>query len=268
MRGIEPVPDAPGAARPRLGAPGRPAGGGLPGPSSVDPGTGERAESLCTRVRWRVLGIESPDGAGGARRGESMSATKEQVAILYRSHAGWIQRRCRRILGSDEAALDAVQEVFARAFRHWDTWDGTASRATWLGRIALHHCLNEVRNARTRAALLDARTEEATPGAPTAPDADVGRRDALRAAMAGMDEDLVKVAVLYYLDDLTQAEVAEELGISVPTVRKRLDLFLERARTRLRAGGRERAIARALGGLALLAPALPLLALLLRGART
>ena len=39
--------------------------------------------------------------------------------------------------------------------------------------------------------------------------------------------------MLYYVDEMTQAEIAQELGRSLPTVRKRLREFLACARKAL-----------------------------------
>ena len=44
-----------------------------------------------------------------------------------------------------------------------------------------------------------------------------------------------EMAVLYYVDELTQVEIAQETGRSLPTVRKRLREFLRCARETLRA---------------------------------
>ena len=166
-----------------------------------------------------------------------MPPTEVQVENLYSQYGGLIHRRCRRILRDDEEAWDAVQEVYARAIRSWDSWDGTASRLTWLSRIATNHCINVIRDSRGRREKLDQRKDE-RPGAGLGPDAH-GRLellDVVKAIMEDMDEDLQRLAVLYYFDEMTQAEIAQEVGLSVPTVRKRLRLFVDKARRRLRKG--------------------------------
>ena len=58
----------------------------------------------------------------------------------------------------------------------------------------------------------------------------------MRAVMQDMDPELQKLAVLYWFDEMTQQEIAREVGLSVPTVRKRLRLFVDKARRRLRKG--------------------------------
>ncbi|MCP4873476.1 MAG: sigma-70 family RNA polymerase sigma factor [Proteobacteria bacterium] len=166
-----------------------------------------------------------------------MPPTDVQAARLYHQYGALIHRRCRRILRDDEEAWDATQEVFARAIRSWDSWDGTASRLTWLSRIATNHCLNVIRDRQGRRAKLDQRQAE-RPGAGTGPSAhgQVELLDIVRAVMDGMDPDLQRLAILYWFDEMTQQEIAVEVGLSVPTVRKRLRVFVDRARKQLRSG--------------------------------
>ena len=189
-----------------------------------------------------------------------MPPTDVLVENLYTQYGALIHRRCRRILRDDEEARDALQEVFARAIRSWDSWDGVASRLTWLSRIATNHCLNVIRNSKGRREKLDQRKGE-RPGAGLGPEAH-GRLellDVVKAIMEDMDEDLQRLAVLYYFDEMTQSEIADEVGLSVPTVRKRLRLFVQKARNRLRKGF-ESQIIRAIKAEAVLVPVLASLA--------
>jgi RNA polymerase sigma-70 factor (ECF subfamily) len=166
-----------------------------------------------------------------------LTPTEVQIGQLYRRYGPLIHRRCRRILRDEEDAWDATQEVFARAIRSWDTWDAEATRLTWLSRIATNHCLNLIRNQQGRRAKLEQRKAE-RPGAGTGPDAH-GRLellDLVRAVMDNMDPDLQRLAILYWFDEMTQQEIAHEVGLSVPTVRKRLRTFVDQARKQLRKG--------------------------------
>jgi RNA polymerase sigma-70 factor, ECF subfamily len=166
-----------------------------------------------------------------------MTPTDVQVERLYREYGPLIHRRCRRILRDEDLAWDATHEVFARAIKNWDGFTGDSTRLTWLSRIATNHCLNEIRNRSGRRAKLEQRREEA-PGAGTGP-ADqrtLEVLDVVRAVMQDMDPELQKLAVLYWFDEMTQAEIAQEVGLSVPTVRKRLRTFVDRARRTLRRG--------------------------------
>src|SRR2546421_8094711 len=56
----------------------------------------------------------------------------------------------RRLLRSDDDAQDAVQEAFLSAFKAIESFDGTASVATWLHRIVVNAALMRLRTRRRR----------------------------------------------------------------------------------------------------------------------
>ena len=167
----------------------------------------------------------------------TVGPTEAQIERLYNQHAGLVHGRCLRILRNEEEAWDATQDVFARAIRSWATFDGNATRGTWLYRIATNHCLNVIRDSSGRRQKLDQRKGE-RPGAGSGPSGQgqLELQDLVRAVMDDMDEDLQRLAILYWFEDMTQAEIAHEVGLSVPTVRKRLRVFVDQARKRLRKG--------------------------------
>lgn len=167
----------------------------------------------------------------GGRAGEARPPLREGglLAALYARHAAGVLARCRYLLRDEEAARDATQEVFARALQALPEFQGAASPTTWLLRIATHHCLNELRAARAgwreevrRAA--EGRTQEAP---------EVDKRALLRALLAVAEPEEQEMAVLYFVDEMTQQEIAEATGRSLPTVRKRLRGFLAAARAAL-----------------------------------
>ena len=60
------------------------------------------------------------------------------------------------------------------------------------------------------------------------------RRELVRVLLSSAPEEAQEVAVLYFVDELTQAEIAQELSRSLPTIRKRLREFLSCARAALK----------------------------------
>ena len=59
------------------------------------------------------------------------------------------------------------------------------------------------------------------------------RRELVRALLAAAPEEAQEMAVHYFVDELTQAEIGALTGRSLPTVRKRLREFLACAREAL-----------------------------------
>lgn len=147
---------------------------------------------------------------------------------LYLKHGSAVHGRCRFLLRDGAAAEDAMQEVFARALVNERTFRAEASPLTWLLKIATHHCLNLLRSAgarwREEYATLQVARGEGHGGAPA-----LEQRDLVRKSLAKFDLETQQAVIHYWVDELTLEEVAEVLGRSVPTIRKRLKAFADEA---------------------------------------
>ncbi|HEX6465551.1 MAG TPA: sigma-70 family RNA polymerase sigma factor [Vicinamibacterales bacterium] len=144
----------------------------------------------------------------------------EDVEALSRRYGPMVLRRCRRLLGDDDEALDAWQDVFVRVIEHRLRLD-VRYPSSLLYRIATNVCLNRIRDRRRNPVSSDeavlyeiARAEE--PGA-------TSEARLLLARLFGRHPDSSRtIAVLHFVDGLTLEEVASETGLSVSGVRKRL----------------------------------------------
>ncbi len=148
------------------------------------------------------------------------------VEELYRRHAAGVLARCRYLLRDEEGARDATQEVFVRALRALPELRSVASPTAYLMTAATHHCLNVLRASRAAWREELARLAVERRAAGILPEA----RELVRALLGAAPQEAQEVAVLYFVDELTQAEIAEATGRSLPTVRKRLREFLAAAR--------------------------------------
>jgi RNA polymerase sigma-70 factor (ECF subfamily) len=161
-----------------------------------------------------------------------MPATDSDIRALYERYAPVLHWRARGLLGRGEAAADAVQETFARVIRHWDDFRGAASPLTWMVRIETNWCLNRIRDRRGHQRKHDERRADIV--GDTHHDPVDGVDDArVRALLDLADEETRAIVVHLFFDDCTREETAALVGLSVPTVRKRLDAFLRRARRAL-----------------------------------
>ena len=172
-----------------------------------------------------------PGGRAEATSPSPSHARRETGLLvdLYQRHAGAVFGRCRWLLRDEEAAKDATQEVFARALLALPEFRAAASPSTWLMRIATHHCLNELRAGRARwkeelARVAELRGEEGIVA---------DRRELVRALLGQAEPEEQEMAIMYYVDELTQIEIAAATGRSLPTIRKRLRGFLCAARAAL-----------------------------------
>jgi len=139
-----------------------------------------------------------------------MTAPPLDLDRIYRDHGHVVLRRARRILGDEHEALEVLQEVFLSLAGRPAQFHGRSAPTTFLYRMTTNMCLNRLRDATRRRALLARETAGRTDGAaPRAPAA----LEAVR-LLARLPERLARVAVYHYVDEMTHDEIAELLGCS------------------------------------------------------
>jgi len=177
--------------------------------------TREKAVSL--RVSRRI-----GYSAGGATCVRSHSSTMEEAALaeLYRSYAPAIFVHCRRLLGSQAAARDAMQEAFVRMMVKAPAQLKGQEALRYVYRVATNVCLNQLREQKVH--------DRATPaivarsaGAATGETRHANRQFA-EALLDRCDETGTAIAIMHHVDGLSQVEIARTLGITRRTVFNRL----------------------------------------------
>jgi RNA polymerase sigma-70 factor (ECF subfamily) len=132
-----------------------------------------------------------------------------------------------RLLRDDEAAKDAVQDSWAEIVRGLPRLKDERLFGPWAYRIVSRRCARAVGGMVARR-----RLEEALAAEPAAPWAEVEAGEGrLRAALAALPPAQQAAVALYYLEDMSVAEVAVALDVPAGTVKTRL----MHARLKLRA---------------------------------
>jgi RNA polymerase sigma-70 factor (ECF subfamily) len=132
-------------------------------------------------------------------------------AEVYRRYAPGALRRARRILGSEADADEMVHDVFLRLLEHPEQYRARSAFSIYLYSAVTHACFNHLRNRRNRHRMIERfLVPLRAPGAEARGDISAE----LRSALAAMPEPLAEVAVYYYMDGLTHAEIAEIVGCS------------------------------------------------------
>jgi RNA polymerase sigma factor (sigma-70 family) len=142
------------------------------------------------------------------------------IAALYEKYGPMVLRRCRRLLRDEAQAADAMHDVFVRLLKSNRRLTGQAV-SSLLYVTATNECLSRLRGRRR--APIDA--EDALVLEVAEVDDLEGRtvsRALLETAFALEPVSTRTIAVLYHLDEMTHAQVAAEVGLSVSGVRKRL----------------------------------------------
>jgi RNA polymerase sigma-70 factor (sigma-E family) len=160
-------------------------------------------------------GTPGPQTAAAAPR--APAASDRLVEELYRGHALRLTRMAVLLVGDKPSAEDVVQEAFLGLFRGLGRLSDPCRAAAYLRVSVLNGCRSVLR-ARTRARLRGAAADcPAVWSAESAVLAGEDRREVL-AAVARLPRRQREVLVLRYFLDLTDSEIAADLGVSRGTV--------------------------------------------------
>src|SRR3569833_3905850 len=178
-------------------------------------------------------GISDQEVARGRTAGEAWAA-----AEAGHRFAPMVLTVAERSLGSKSEAQDVAQEVFCRLYGKVNTLRDPAALRSFVFSFAVRVLKSELRRRKARAWLSFHRPEVLVDLGAGTLDLDIEGRDVLRRFYALLDrlsaEDRL-VFALRHLESMTVEEVAETMGLSVSTVKRRLahgmkrfDRFLER----------------------------------------
>lgn len=142
------------------------------------------------------------------------------VERFYRKYGPMVLRRCRSLLRDEEAALDAMQDVFVQVLRRQETLHDAAP-SSLLYRIATNVCLNVIRKNRRAPFNADEEFLAQIAGSDRPEDRVVTQRF-LDQIFESQKEGTREIAVYHYVDGMTLEETAALSGLSVSGVRKRL----------------------------------------------
>jgi RNA polymerase sigma-70 factor (ECF subfamily) len=113
-----------------------------------------------------------------------------------------------RILRDIDAAEDVAAEVLARVYADWSRLGSAPWVEAWVVRAATNLSIDHIRRSRRR-----------LPSIVTKPDGDIEVRLDLAQAVARLPRRQRQTIALRYYGDLSEAEVAALLGISVGSVK-------------------------------------------------
>lgn len=180
--------------------------------------------------------LENPEASLIAR---CQAGDHEAFGMLMARHQDGIYNLCLWHLRDAEAASDATQDAFIRAFRALKNFRGDCAFATWLHHIAVNIAKDAaVRRNRAPISLSTFENDEQIAPEPAAPASyqpcesviRQERRRAVRKALSSLPDHHRLVLVLFDIQGYSYAEIAQLLELPLGTVRSRLN----RARAALR----------------------------------
>ena len=155
-----------------------------------------------------------------SRRDETAEETRaEHIDVLFRRHYASLLRLAVVMLGSREAAEDAVQEAFVAVYRNWRSLRDPDSAEAYLRSAVLNGCRSWVRRQVTQRAARPLILVEELHESPE--DTTVGRDEigSLVAMMRNLPRRQREVLACRYVLELSIAETAQLLEISEGSVK-------------------------------------------------
>ena len=166
---------------------------------------------------------------------DTLAGQSAAFGELVRKYQDRLYHTLVHVVGSPEDALDIVQEAFVQAFLKLETFKRESAFYTWLYRIAFNMAASHRRRRKPTVSVEQAR--ESSGSEPIDPELGPEdsvqldeRREQVRKAIAGLNEEHRAVLVLREIDGCRYEEIAEILDVPIGTVRSRL----HRARLQLR----------------------------------
>lgn len=188
----------------------------------VEPGKGEPE------------GLARHDSTGPEPLDERLLRTEK----LLEEYQATVFRYAFRLSGCGATAEDIVQEVFLRAFRSLHQLRDESAALGWLLTIARNEFMRGVRKTPPVSLSIEPPDPETTAADMNVPLLD--QQEWVGLALEQLPEEFRLVLLMFYFEELSYAEIAEQLNIPMGTVMSRLSRgrshlkqALERASTRV-----------------------------------
>lgn len=160
---------------------------------------------------------------------------------LLSAHERKMYAVCLRMCGNHEDAQDCLQEAMLRVFRAISGFKGQSSFSTWLYRVTMNTCLDELRKKKNKqSASLDSLLETgwAPVDAEDTPEkhAVVSERKAeIRKVIRELPDDMRSAIVLRDIQGFSYDEISKILNINVGTIKSRISRGREKLREKFQA---------------------------------
>ncbi len=146
---------------------------------------------------------------------------------LFRRHNKMVWHICYRFLGNGSDAEDMTQEVFFKAYRNLEKFEGRSLFKTWIYRIAVNTCQNELRRRSRRPQESQTELEVATEFSPSAETVDqtydqLALSELLADALNALRPSEREIIILKDVEERPYADIADIMNISLSAAKMRV----------------------------------------------
>ncbi|HAK88363.1 MAG: hypothetical protein A2077_06865 [Nitrospirae bacterium GWC2_46_6] len=179
--------------------------------------------------------MEEPEAKMMSETAEGNLSAFREIVELYRKP---LMNFIARFIGDKAEAEDITQEVFLRVFKAAKNYKPKAKFKTWLFKIAINYCLNEIRATKNGPQFVDLFQLNEAGFVAVAPDSYSPEKafetrelgDILRKAIANLPEKQRTALLLQKYEDFSYDEISRIMGCSVSAI----ESLIQRARQNLK----------------------------------
>ena len=169
---------------------------------------------------------DGPSGPSGPSDPEViarvLSGDVEAFGLLITRYEGGLLRFATRMLGSRDAAADAVAEGLVRAYRHLASCRDPARFRTWVFRIVANRCKSHLARRPIGDVSLDDAPPVAAPVTRTPPSSGPINWSGWSGRLAMLAPEKREAFVLKHLDGMSYEEMSAVTGERIPTLKMRV----------------------------------------------
>ena len=145
--------------------------------------------------------------------------SKESQQKLYQMYSKTIFNTCLRMVKNTERAEEVLQDIFISVFKNIAKFRRESSLYTWINRIAINHCLNDLRKKRQQNIPLDSSEAIKQIKEKAEIEEDNWQLEKIKKGMEQLPEGYRMILSLYAFEGFSHIEIAKKLNISVVTSR-------------------------------------------------
>ena len=151
-----------------------------------------------------------------------LGGDREAFGLIVRRYESGLLRFATRVLGSRDAAADAVAESLVRAYRHLASCRDPTRLRTWLYRIVANRCKSHLARRATGDVSLDDVPPIADPADNEAALERVEQLAVVEQALATLSSEKREAFVLKHVEGMSYQEMAAVTGERIPTLKMRV----------------------------------------------
>ncbi|MGN6134624.1 MAG: RNA polymerase sigma factor [Aureliella sp.] len=181
-----------------------------------------------------ISGKSQPDEVGSTVVGMQAACVDASAVdgLVDRNYAA-VYRYAYRLSGCVATAEDITQEVFGKAIAHLHQLRQAQAERGWLMSIARREFMRWLRELTGRAEARPVPLELETALADDDQPQRLDNQDWIQAALCQLNQEARVALLMYYFEDLSYAEIAQQLQIPIGTVMSRLSRGREHLRRAL-----------------------------------